>query len=134
MFGRDKASAARVDTLLGRATRIEGDVDFSGGLHLDGHVTGNVRAPQDSSSTLSVSEHGFVDGSVSVPSIVLNGTVRGDIFAATRIALGAKAKVEGNVHYGAIETAIGAEIRGKLVPATNGAVRITPESAEESTG
>jgi cytoskeletal protein CcmA (bactofilin family) len=30
--------------------------------------------------------------------------------------LGAKARVQGNVHYGAIEMALGAEIVGKLVP------------------
>ena len=33
-----------------------------------------------------------------------------------RVVLGSKARVQGNVHYGVIEMALGAEISGKLVP------------------
>jgi cytoskeletal protein CcmA (bactofilin family) len=48
--------------------------------------------------------------------VVLNGRVNGDIFGSERVVLGAKARVRGNVHYGVIEMALGAEISGKLVP------------------
>jgi cytoskeletal protein CcmA (bactofilin family) len=41
--------------------------------------------------------------------------VIGDILAHERIDLGATAKVTGNVYYGLIEMAIGAEINGKLI-------------------
>jgi cytoskeletal protein CcmA (bactofilin family) len=116
MFGREaKLRNPRIDTLLGKEARIQGDLDFSGGLHLDGHVAGNVRAPEGSASTLSVSEHGCIEGGVAVPTVVLNGTVKGDIHARARLVLGAQAKVQGNVHYGVIEMALGAEIRGKLM-------------------
>ncbi len=49
--------------------------------------------------------------------MVLNGVVRGDIVARERVVLGALAKVLGNVQYGAIEMALGAQINGKLIPA-----------------
>lgn len=104
-----------IDTLIGRATRIEGDVTFSGGFHLDGQVAGNVRADSSTTSVLSVSEHGAIEGSVDVPHVVLNGTVTGDIHARERVELGAKARVNGNVHYAVIEMAMGASINGKLV-------------------
>jgi cytoskeletal protein CcmA (bactofilin family) len=32
------------------------------------------------------------------------------------VVLGSSANVQGDVHYGSIETAFGAQIRGKLVP------------------
>jgi cytoskeletal protein CcmA (bactofilin family) len=35
---------ATVDTLIGRQTEILGDVRFSGGLHIDGKVKGNITA------------------------------------------------------------------------------------------
>ncbi len=44
MFRRDPRSAAPIDSLFGAGTRIQGDVQFSGGLHLDGSVAGSVRA------------------------------------------------------------------------------------------
>jgi cytoskeletal protein CcmA (bactofilin family) len=115
MFGREPKTTTRIDILLGKSARIHGDVEFSGGLHLDGCVMGNVRSDGDEPSTLSVSDTGLIEGSVIVDNIVLNGTVRGDIRASGRVVLGAQAKVQGNVYYGVIETALGAEIMGKLV-------------------
>lgn len=129
MFGRDKTAAAQVDTLIGAAARIQGDLNFEGGLHLDGGVAGNVRAPDGGASMLSVSEQGCIEGSVRVPHVILNGTVKGDIYAASRIVLGAKSRVEGNVLYGVIEMALGAEIRGKLVPASTIAAQVAVGNA-----
>jgi cytoskeletal protein CcmA (bactofilin family) len=118
MFKRNRADAHgdhQIDTLVGRATRINGDITFTGGFHLDGMVTGNLRAEAGGTSILSVSEHGAIEGSVDVPHVVLNGTVKGDIVARERMELGAKARVTGNVYYGVIEMAMGASINGKLI-------------------
>lgn len=128
MFGRESKSNGRIDTLVGRTAKVDGDVEFTGGLHLDGRVAGNVRADNDPTATLSVSETGSIEGSVEVPSVVLNGVVRGDILATERVVLGATARVEGNVHYGVIEMTLGAEIKGKLVPLPS-AVTATKQSA-----
>jgi len=118
---REKHNGARIDTLIGRNTSIQGDIEFSGGLHVDGHVAGSVRGAADALASLSVSEQGVIEGSVEAPHVVLNGRVNGDIFGSERVALGSKAKVRGNVHYGVIEMALGAEISGKLVPHSNSA-------------
>ncbi len=118
MFKRNRNSdpvRSTIDTLIGRTTRINGDVAFTGGFHLDGQVTGNVRAEPGATSVLSVSEHGCIEGSVDAPHVVLNGTVKGDIRARERVELGAKARVNGNVHYCVIEMAMGASINGKLI-------------------
>ncbi len=114
MFKRRDKSNGRIDTLIGRNAGIQGDIEFAGGLHVDGRVAGSVKASAEGS--LSVSEYGVIEGSVAAPSVVLNGRVNGDIFGSERVVLGSKAKVRGNVHYGVIEMALGAEISGKLVP------------------
>lgn len=116
MFGRKKQTAARIDTLIGRSASVQGDIEFAGGLHIDGRINGSVRAAEGAAAALSVSEHGLIEGSVIAPQVVLNGAVNGDIVASERVVLGAKARVRGNVHYGVIEMALGAEINGKLVP------------------
>jgi cytoskeletal protein CcmA (bactofilin family) len=116
MFNRSEKNSVRIDTLIGRSARIQGDVEFSGGLHIDGQVTGNVRVVPGGTASVSVSEHGVIEGSVEAPHVVLNGTVNGDIFASERVVLGAKARVRGNVSYGVIEMALGAEITGRLIP------------------
>jgi cytoskeletal protein CcmA (bactofilin family) len=116
MFNRSDKNTARIDTLIGRSARIQGDVEFSGGLHIDGQVTGNVRVVPGGAASVSVSEHGVIEGSIEAPQVVLNGTVNGDIVASERVVLGAKARVRGNVSYGVIEMALGAEITGRLIP------------------
>jgi cytoskeletal protein CcmA (bactofilin family) len=114
MFTRDSRQA-RIDTLIGKSARVSGDVDFQGGLHLDGRVMGGVRSDDAAESTLSVSETGSIEGVVQVPNVMLNGTVKGDIHARERVVLGATARVEGNVYYGIIEMTLGAQIIGKLI-------------------
>src|SRR4051794_5633212 len=99
MFNRDSSKSARIDTLVGKAARVNGDVEFEGGLHLDGRVAGNVRAVGAPGASLSVSEHGAIEGSVEVANVTLNGSVKGDIYATERVILGPQARVHGNVHY-----------------------------------
>lgn len=115
MFKRKQNKQAKIDTLIGAKTRINGDVEFSGGFHLDGYINGNVKGEMSTGAVLSVSEQGCIEGSVFAPNIVLNGIVKGDIEASNRVELGSKARVLGNVHYTVIETAVGAQINGKLI-------------------
>jgi len=115
MFGKKKGNQVVVRTLVGADTRVHGDIEFTGGFHVDGYVKGNVEAYKDGPSMLSISEGGCVEGSVVVPNLLLNGTVKGDVRATERVELGPRAKVIGNVQYKLIEMAIGAEVNGKLI-------------------
>jgi cytoskeletal protein CcmA (bactofilin family) len=133
MFSRDKQTA-RIDTLIGKASRVHGGMEFAGGLHLDGAVEGNLRADPVAGSSLSVSETGSIDGNVEVGNLMLNGAVRGDIVARGRVVLGATARVQGNLYYGVIEMTLGAQIMGKLTSIAEGAaVEAVPEGAAGST-
>ena len=114
MFNRESRTQ-RVDILIGRSARVHGDVDFTGGLHIDGHVFGGVCAYGDGDSTVSVSESGIVEGGIVATHVVVNGVVRGNVQATGRVTLGPNARVVGNLQYGVIESAAGAEITGMLV-------------------
>lgn len=121
MFGRSrKRRPPPIGTLVGAHTRVNGDIEFSGGFHVDGYVKGDVRAISDDHAVLSISERGCVEGAVSVPQLLLNGTVKGDVCARERVELGPNARVIGNVQYGLIEMASGAEVNGKLIHAGEG--------------
>lgn len=115
----------RIDTLVAKSVTVHGDLDFAGGLHLDGRIEGNVRADPQNPSSLSVSDTGSIEGSVDATEVVLHGTVRGDIVARERVVLGPSARVEGDVYYGVIEMTLGAQITGRLV-------RLTTEAGQEA--
>ncbi len=113
-FGK-KANCARIDTVIGAQTRLEGDIRFTGGLHVDGVIKGNILAESGTESVLTVSEQGRIEGDVQVPNLVLNGAVEGDVHVSGRVELASQAKVTGNVYYNLIEMAMGAEVNGNLV-------------------
>ena len=116
MFGKSKkAVSARIDTLIGQGTEINGDLVFSGGLHVDGRIKGNVIAEKGSDALLILSEFGHIEGEVSVPNMVLNGEIIGDVFGSSRVELAPKSRINGSVYYNLIEMAIGAEVNGGLV-------------------
>ena len=107
--------APKVATVIGQGTVITGDVGFSGGLHLDGAIKGNVSGEAESNSTLTISEQGSVEGDVRIENLILNGAVIGDVYANGRVELASNARVTGTVYYRLLEMAMGAEVNGQLV-------------------
>ena len=110
-----KHKSERVDTLIGEHTELRGDLSFSGGLHIDGKIQGNVTAEGDERTVLVLSDKGAIEGEVRVPCLVINGLVIGDLYASESIELAPKARITGNVYYNRIEVAMGAEVNGNLV-------------------
>jgi cytoskeletal protein CcmA (bactofilin family) len=105
----------QIDSLIGAGTSIDGDLNFSGGMRIDGQVNGNVVAAQDKPSTLVLSEHAQVNGEVNVTHLVINGAISGSVYASEYMELQSKAKVNGDVHYTTLEIQLGAIVDGRLI-------------------
>ena len=135
MFG-NKANKpqSRIDCLIGEGTTIEGNIEFSGGLRVDGNVHGNVLAGQGQSGTLVLSEQARIDGEIRVSHVVINGTVVGPVHAADYVELQSKANVTGDVYYRTLEMHLGAVVQGRLVyqddTKTDKVVQFKPASAD----
>lgn len=117
MFRSDKRNAqavASISTLIAEGTTIRGDVQFSGGLHLEGAIEGSISA-EGADSVLTLSDKGRIQGEVRVSNAVVNGRVVGDIFVGERLELAGNARVEGNVHYKVLEMAAGAQVNGRMI-------------------
>jgi len=117
MFFSNKPSKPqnRIDTLIGAATKIVGDISFSGGLRVDGLVKGNVAAVGEEPSTLVLSENAKIEGKIHVSHVVINGTVLGPVHATEYVELQSKCHVTGDVFYKTLEMHMGAIVEGKLV-------------------
>lgn len=114
-FKKNNKAQNRIDTLISAETRIDGDVQFSGGLRVDGTIRGNVTELASTPSTLIIGENGRIDGAVKVSKIFIVGKVVGPVKAGQFIELQTKAKVMGDLHYKSLEMHTGAVIEGKLV-------------------
>jgi cytoskeletal protein CcmA (bactofilin family) len=136
MFGKSKKGLKpnSIQTLIGESARIEGNLLFDGGCHVDGVVHGNVTASNDSEALLSVSQQGSVQGDVDVPRLALSGTVEGNVIVSDRAEFGPTARVNGNVHYNLIEIAAGAEINGKLIHEAQARTATSPAPVRAAAG
>ena len=119
MLGKKKQKPRRptghFDTLISSRTSVEGDVHFSGGLHVDGRIRGKVVADEGTDAVLRISEVGEVTGDINAPHVIINGTVNGDVYASAHLELAEKASINGSVYYNLIEMAMGASVNGNLV-------------------
>lgn len=112
MFGKKKQPP--IKSLIAQGSRIEGNLIFTDGLRVDGEVTGDIRANTAQPSILVVSESATITGQIHADHVIINGTVRGPIYAAELLELQPKAKIEGDVYYKSLEMHQGAVISGKL--------------------
>ncbi len=114
------ASNVVIESLISAGTVIEGNIRFKGGLRIDGTVKGNVVAEEGAPSTLVLSESGRIEGEVSAAHLMVNGAVVGPITAHDSIELQPKARVNGQIHYLALEMHHGAVVDGTLSHLENG--------------
>ena len=116
----------RIDSLIGAGTKIEGNVNFSGGLRVDGEVVGNVTAVSDQPSTLVLSEQARIEGEISVSHLVVNGEISGPVYVAEFLELQSRCRVKGDVHYNTLEMHLGAVVEGRLVHSSSATEGIKP--------
>ncbi|MBN9409630.1 MAG: polymer-forming cytoskeletal protein [Burkholderiales bacterium] len=114
MFARKKQPPIR--SLIAHGTRIVGHVEFRDGLRIDGEVVGDIRADDALASILVISESASVHGAIHADHVIVNGHVNGPVHAANLLELQPKARIEGDVHYKALEMHQGAMISGQLRP------------------
>lgn len=120
MFARKNGAAAaakQIESLIGKGTRVEGNIQFAGGLRVDGEVVGQVKA-ESGSSTLVLSEHGRIEGEVRVAHLIVNGSISGPVRVSEFLEMQPKARINGDVEYASIEIQQGAVIEGRLVRLT----------------
>ncbi|WVM90688.1 polymer-forming cytoskeletal protein [Halopseudomonas pachastrellae] len=138
MWGSEKQKKADIGGFSGKTTIIAqdaeliGDLRFVGAVQVDGRVVGNIEA-QD--GLVRISEHGYVEGSIKAPHVVINGQVCGDVQALEHLELDAKARISGDLHYRSMEMVMGAQISGQLNCMTENAALLTfTDTAQDSVG
>jgi cytoskeletal protein CcmA (bactofilin family) len=114
MFNKKKQPPLK--SLIAGGTVLVGDMSFSEGLRVECQVTGNLAAQDSSPSILVIAETAVVDGEVRADHIIINGVVNGAVHAKMLLELQPKARIRGDVFYGALEMHEGALIDGRLTP------------------
>ena len=112
MLGTKKTAGSR--SLIGAGMTVQGPCAFTGSLHIDGDVYGDIVASADASE-LTVSEDGSVQGAISAGRVTIAGAVQGSVQALALVLLPG-ARVHGDISYIALDMRPGASVVGRLLP------------------
>ena len=105
----DKKNSDRITTTLGKGTQFNGTMRFSKSLKIDGRFKGKI----ESEGFLYIEEGAHVQADIKVGSIVVGGTVRGDIYAKEKLEMLSTGQVFGNVQTAKLKIADGVVFEGK---------------------
>lgn len=73
----------RLNTIIGKGTRLEGIIEVDGGIRIDGQVKGKISC----TDTLSVGSEGIVEADLEAKHAIIEGKVNGNIVATEKLEL-----------------------------------------------
>ena len=127
------SGTGEVTTLLGRGSEFEGKLSFEGTVRVDGKLSGEIFTDD----TLIIGEGAEVNAEISVGSIIIEGTVHGNIHAKRSVEIHTPARVRGNISTPSLSIDKGVVFDGQCQMEQNGAAapkgRSTGASVSEAT-
>lgn len=105
--------------VVSEGTRIEGKVTFDHVSRVHGTLVGEVHATPG--STLILSETSVVEGNIQADTLMIDGFVRGDIVARTKVVVSGTGRVIGNIKAPSLIIDFGAYFEGQCAMEKSGA-------------
>lgn len=109
-------------SIIGSDVTIKGDITTQGEIQLDGSVEGDVK-----SHSLTIGEHGSVDGVVTAEEVIVKGAVNGQI-KGRNVRLEKTARVKGDLFHETLSVEAGAFIEGTLSHKSHDQAALTPKT------
>ena len=103
-------AGGNLSAFIDQGSEFEGKLSFKDTVRIDGCFRGEIT----SQNTLVVGETGEIMATVRSCSVIVSGTVTGNIFASQRLVLHKTARVEGDIEANSIAIEEGAVLNGKL--------------------
>jgi len=103
-------------SIIGRGTRIEGSVRFTGALRVEGSVHGEVRGEGESPAALALGPDGNIVGSVAGVDLRSEGTLDGVVSDAGAVELLPDSQTSGEITYDSLHVRRGAIVDCLLRP------------------
>jgi cytoskeletal protein CcmA (bactofilin family) len=101
---------SREGAMLGSRLCFRGEVTGEGDFHISGRFEGDISV----TGRVTVSEGAEVDANISALSIVIGGTVRGNLSASTRVEILPSGMLTGSLKTGSFTAADGASVKGEV--------------------
>ena len=114
-----------IKAFLGPGSQFEGKLLFHEIVRLDGEFKGEII----SNDTLIIGDGAKVEAEITVGTLILSGTFKGNIKASVKVDLRAPARVEGNIVTPALLVEEGVVLNSTLNMAASGSVESSDKAA-----
>lgn len=114
-----------IKAFLGPGSQFEGKLLFHEIVRLDGEFKGEII----SNDTLIIGDGANVEAEITVGTLILSGTFKGNIKASVKVDLRAPARVEGNIVTPALVVEEGVVMNSSLNMADGGSVESSEKTA-----
>ena len=104
-FGR----GGDLNTIVGKGSAINGDMDIRSSLRIDGKVRGNITA----ADTVIVGKEGVVEGIIKAKHVLMAGKVKGNIIATGKVLIESTSSIFGDIKASRLVVDEGALFDGK---------------------
>ena len=101
---------------IDQGSSFEGKLSFKDTVRIDGHFSGQIT----SENTLVVGETGMIEADIRSQTVIVSGTIHGNVLAAKRVVLHKSARVDGDVETPSLVMEEGSVLNGKLNMASAG--------------
>jgi len=112
-FFSKKVNPSLVNSLVGPATVVKGDVSFAGGLRVEGTIEGSINGTDN--SVLVLVNGGRITGSINVTHAIIDGPIEGPLVICETLELKPAARINGDITYKDLTIKAGAIINGRLI-------------------
>jgi len=117
LFSKEKKEVAvdKLDTLIGKDTRLEGTVQAKGTVRIDGQMEGQVYSQGD----VIIGDTGQVKGEIKARNIFISGAVQGNVYAEEKLELSPSGSLLGDMQASKLVVDEGAVFDGNCIMQKN---------------
>jgi cytoskeletal protein CcmA (bactofilin family) len=109
-FGGFGGAAGATTTVIGEGMTLKGELHGAGPIVILGRFEGDIVVE----GTITVGQGGYVDANISASTIVIDGVVRGNMSADTKVEIGPTGALTGSVKSAAMTASEGATVKSEI--------------------
>jgi cytoskeletal protein CcmA (bactofilin family) len=113
------AKGEKLESFIGHNTQFKGEISSKGTLRIDGNVEGNIQA-----DWIIVGDKAFIKGNATATSIIIGGTVEGNVLAKGLVDVKKKGRIKGDIITSKLTVADGGMVDGRISMHNEGAIMI----------
>ncbi|WP_425446536.1 bactofilin family protein [Dethiothermospora halolimnae] len=93
MFNKNNIKTEKMDTIIGKNTKIDGKITLDGTIKIDGQVIGDINVNGD----IIIGETGKIDGNIESNNTIVSGQINGNVTCSNQLRITNTGEIFGDI-------------------------------------